>query len=248
MLKTTGILILLAALPLRADALGDLNAALGRLRGGETTQVSFEYQFWREIKEDGKPMVTQGVATARVEDGPQGLRMAWDRATLNQAEAELALEHRDPAKTAPITQILRNLTPLDVAEHMHGAEVLTRTLVGAKLLETRSEPYLGRPATLLKLQLEPVMHPNIRKSIKEVKAFASIWVGADGTPMAYKAEVNYRGSRFLISYHGTQKEEYHYQHKGGRLLVNWSQYEERTSGFGQSVATKKVYKLTPAPF
>ena len=31
------------------------------------------------------------------------------------------------------------------------------------------------------------------------------------------------------------------------LLVTWAQNEESTSGLGESMATKRVYRLTPNP-
>ena len=237
-------LLLLAALPLGADELGDLKATLNHLPGGEVARVAFEYHFWREIQENKSPLVTQGAVTAQVEDGPQGLRVTWDRATLAQAEAELQSEFLDPVKSAPISQILRSLTTLDIDEHMHGVEALARALTGARLLEAHPEAWHGKPATVLALHLEAVLNPTIRSAVKEVKALGWIWVDPQGIPLAFRSEINYKGRRFLISFQGTQKEERHFQRKGNRLLVTWAQNEERTSGFGQSMTTKRVYRIT----
>jgi hypothetical protein len=237
-------LLLLAALPLCADGLGDLRLALRKLPGVEPAKVAFDYQYWREIQESKHPVVTQGSVQAQVEDGPQGLRITWDRPTLALAEAELQVAFDDPTRPAPVSQIMRSLTALDIDEHMHGAQTLARDLTGARLLETRSEDWKGKPATVLVLQLEAVIHPNIRKAVKDVKATGWVWLSPDGTPLAFRTDVTYKGSRFLISFQGTQKEEIHYQRKGNRLLVTWAQNEERTSGFGDSMATKRVYRIT----
>jgi hypothetical protein len=237
-------LLLLATLPLCADGLGDLRAALGRLQGPDTAKVSFEYQFRRELQEGKGPSVTQGAVTAQVEDGPQGLRITWDRATLLQAEGELQGAFQDPLKPAPISQILRSLTSLDIDEHLHGAQTLLRDLTGAHLKETRPDAWQGKPAQLLVLDLEAVINPNIRPAVKEVKAQGLLWVGSDGSPLAFRSDVAYKGSRFLIAFHGIRKEELHYQRRGNRLLVTWAQSEERTSGFGESVGTKREYHIT----
>ena len=237
-------LVLLAALPLGAQELGDLRTTLSHLPSGEMARVAFDYHFWREIREGGQPLVTQGAVIAQVEDGPQGLRITWDRATLAQAEAELQGEYLEPTKPAPVSQIMRSLTALDVDEHLHGAESLARSLTGARILESRSEPWQGKPATLLTLHLEAVINPTIRSAVKEVQAVGWIWLDPQGFPLAFRSEVNYSGRRFLIKFQGTMKEDRHFQHRGNRLLVTWAQSEERTSGFGQSVTTKRVYRIT----
>ena len=238
------ILLLLIFLPLRADGLGDLRATLGRLKGTEPARVTFEYQFWRELKTGKVPEVTQGALTAQVEDGPQGLRVAWDRATQAQAEAELQAAFLDPLRLQPTAQILRSLTPLDIGVHLHAAQTLARQLTGAQLLATRTEAWAGKPATVLVLKLEADLNPNVRKAVKEVDGKGWVWLGADGTPLAFRTEVEYVGSRFLISFRGTQREEVHYATRGTRLLVTWAQNEERTSGFGESMATKRSYRIT----
>ena len=238
------VLLLLMCLPLRADGLGDLRATLGRLKGAEATKVALEYQFWRELKTGKLPEVTQGTVTAQVEDGPQGLRVTWEHATQEKAEAELQAGFLDPARVQPTAQILRSLTPLDIGVHLHGAQTLARELTGAQLLETRPEAWAGKPATVLVLKLEADLNPNLRKAIKEIKARGWVWLGPDGVPLAFRTEVDYTGSRFLIRFKGTQREEVHFAARGNRLQVTWAQNEERTSGFGESMATKRVYRLT----
>jgi hypothetical protein len=232
------------AVPSAADALGDLRATLGRLHGVEPVSATVDFQFWRQITESGKPAILQGGVLARAEDGPQGLRIGWDRSTLEQAEAEQRATALNSDIPAPTAQVMRSLTALDLAEHLHAGETLERLLLGATQQETRSEAWQGRPATLLVVRLAPVLSPaGLRSAVKEVTGQARIWLGPDGSPLAYAADVKYTGSRYWIRFQGFQKEEIHYLRTGNRLVAVWSQNEEHQSGLGQSMSTRRGFRI-----
>ena len=72
--------------------LADLKAALARLPGTEPVKGVLELRTTRQTVEDRKPVVTRGHSSARVEDGPQGLRMAFAREDLQKA-AEIGRAH-----------------------------------------------------------------------------------------------------------------------------------------------------------
>jgi hypothetical protein len=238
------LLLLLAFLPVRADGLGDLHAVLKRLQGTEPLRATVDYTFWRQTTEDGGPVTLQGSVTTRAEDGPQGLRIGWDHATLQAAEAEQRATSLTPSRLAPTAQIMKSLTALDVAEHLHEGETLDRLLLQATLVETRQDNWEGKPATLLVFHTVPVITPpSLRRAVKEIVAQAQLWIGADGVPLAYRSEVNYKGSRFLIRFQGLQKEEIHFLRSGNRLVGSWASNEERQSGLGQSMATKRSYRI-----
>ena len=238
------LLLLLAWLPLNADALADLHATLKRFQGSDPVRASLNYQFWRQTSEDGGPVVVQGKVDTRAEDGPQGLRLSWDRSTLQQAEAEQVASALDPANQAPTAQLMRSLTALDVGEHLNEGDSLERLLAQSTLLETRPEPWQGKPAQVLVLSLAPLLFPpSLRKAVKEIKAQARVWVAPDGTPLAYRSEVDYNGSRFMIHFQGTQKEEIHLLRTGNRLVGAWAQNEEKQTGLGQSMSTRRIYRI-----
>jgi hypothetical protein len=235
---------LLASLPLCADGLGDLRATLKRLQGTEPVKATVDYQFWRQTSEEGGPVTVQGTVATRAEDGPQGLRVNWDRATLQAAESELRASSLAPSRQAPTAQIMKSLTALDIAEHLHEGDTLDRMLLQATLLESRPDNWQGKPATLLVVRLVPLLTPpSLRLAVKEIDAKAQLWLGADGAPLAYRSEVDYKGSRFLIHFQGVQKEEIHFLRSGNRLVGTWAENEERQSGLGQSMATRRVYRI-----
>jgi hypothetical protein len=245
--KAIELVLLLAALPLCADGLGDLHATLTRLQGTDPVKAAVEYTFWRQTSEDGGPVTLQGGVTVRTEDGPQGLRIGWDRTTEQTAEAELRATALAPARQAPTAQIMKSLTAQDLAEHLHEGETLDRLLLQATLLETHPDTWAGKPATLLVFRTVPVITPpSLRRAVKEIIANARLWVGADGVPLAYRSDVTYKGSRFLIRFQGMQTEEIHFQRSGNRLVAVWANNEERQTGLGQSLDTRRSYRITLA--
>jgi hypothetical protein len=239
------VLLLLAGSCLRADGLGDLRLTLKRLQGSEPVKATLDYQFWRQVSEPGGPVTIQGGATTRAEDGPQGLRVTWERATLQAADAEQRASALAPFLETPTAQILRSLSALDIAEHLNEGQTLDRLLLQATLLETRQGAWLDKPATVLVVRIAPLLTPpSLRRAVKEVTARAEVWLGADGTPLAYHSDVSYKGSRYLIHFQGVQTEEIHFVRSGNRLVASWASNEERQSGLGQSLETRRVYRIS----
>ena len=238
------ILLTILALPLGANGLDDLRTALQKLAGGEPVKATLEHQFWRQTTDDKKPVVSQGRVTAQVEDGPQGLRVLWPRPALQQAVKELAAQEQDPERQAPTRTALRGVDPLEAAEALQQAEALLRDLGQATLQEERTEAWQGRPARLLLLKVEPRIPAGQKKYLKELKAEAKVWVGADGLPLAFASTVAYKGSRMFISFEGGQSQERHFAKVGGRLVAVRTTSEDRNAGFGASTLTKKTTTLT----
>src|SRR5664279_6214038 len=95
------ILVPFLALSLSANGLDDLRAALQKLPGFEPVKATLEHSFWRQITDDKKPTVSQGKISAQLEDGPQGLKVTWGKATLQQAGKEIAAQEREPELGKP---------------------------------------------------------------------------------------------------------------------------------------------------
>ncbi len=238
------ILLLSLALPLGASGLDDLRAALQKLQGTEPVKASLDHSFWRQTTEDKKPVVSQGRITAQLEDGPQGLKVAWGRGTLQQAAKELAAQEREPDRPAPTRLALRGVDPLEVAEALSHGEALLRDLAQAQLQEEKAEAWQGRPARLLVLKLTPKIPESQKKYLKELKVDAKVWVGADGVPLAFTSSVAYKGSRMFISFEGGNTQELQFSRIGNRLVATRVTTEDRNAGLGASTQTKKTTVLT----
>jgi len=238
------ILLLSLALPLAANGLDDLRSSLQKLQGGDPVKATLEHSFWRQVMDDKKPTVSQGKVTAQLEDGPQGLKVAWGRGTLQQAAKELAAQEREPDRPAPTRTALRNVDPLEVGESLSHAEALLRDLAQAQVQEEKADTWQGRPARLLVLKLTPKIPESQRKYLKELKVDAKVWIGADGVPLAFSSSVAYKGSRMFISFEGGNTQELQFTRIGNRLVATRTSSEDRSSGFGSSSQTKKTTTLT----
>lgn len=231
---------------LRADALADVKAQLARLTGGDAVKATLEVHTWQQTLEDKKPLVSQGRATAQVEDGPQGVRIGWSRGQLQQAQAEARAQALDPEKQVPTRSAMGALGPLGVSEYLNYAEALLRDFERGqvKLLEERAEPWNGRPARLLVLRMEPKLPESQRKYMKELKVDAKLWVGPDGLPLAYSTAVRFKGSRFFINFEGGNSEDLRFARSGNRLVAVHAVSENRNSGMGQSFQRKNTTQVT----
>ncbi|MCE1204983.1 MAG: hypothetical protein LWW79_10305 [Holophagaceae bacterium] len=238
------IFLLSLALPLGANGLDDLRSSLQKLQGSEPVKATLDHSFWRQTMDDKKPTVSQGKVTAQLEDGPQGLKVAWGRGTLQQAAKELAAQEREPDRPAPTRIALRNVDPLEVGESLNHAEALLRDLAQAQIQEEKTDTWQGKPARLLVLKLTPKIPESQRKYLKELKVEAKVWVGGDGVPLAFSSSVAYKGSRMFISFEGGNTQELQFSRVGNRLVATRTTSEDRSSGFGASSQTKKTTTLT----
>ena len=239
-------LLVVSCALLRADTFTDLKAQLGRLNGGDALKATFEVQYWQQVLEDKKPIVTQGKATAQVEDGPQGVRIGWSRGLLQQAQAESRAQSLDPDKPVPTRSAMDSLGAVGMSEYLSYAGPLLRELerAQAKVQEERQETWNGRPARLLVLKVEPRIPSTQRKYIKDLKVEARLWVGQDGLPLAYASSVAFKGSRFFVSFEGSSAEEIHFSRAGARLLAVRVTSENQNSGLGQQSQRKSTTTVT----
>ena len=238
------ILVPFLALSLSANGLDELRAALQKLPGFEPVKATLEHSFWRQIMDDKKPTVSQGKVVAQVEDGPQGLKVTWTKATLQQAGKELAAQEREPERSTPTRTALRNVDPLETSEALNHAEALLRDLAQAQVTEEKADTWQGHPARLLALKLTPRIPENQKKYLKELKVEGRVWIGPDGLPLAFSSSVAYKGSRMFISFEGGNTQEFQFAKVGNRLMVTRATSEDRNAGFGASQQTKKTTTIT----
>lgn len=233
------LLATLAAPALRADGLGDLKAALQRLPATQNVKTSIDYQFWNQSTEDKQPKVTQGRAQATGEDGPAGLRLAWSRATVDQAWKE-SLKKDDKGGTR---QAIQAMDAVKAAQLLNAGAELLRGLDGAQLAEDRPEAWQGHAARLLVLKLDNELSAEEKKHIKTYSHTRKLWLDVDGTPLAEEDAIDMKGSYLLISFEMHQKASRAFTRSGDRLVTTWEQKEEGGSGLGQSSQQKSVVNV-----
>lgn len=239
--------LFLAAGLLQADTLADLKGTLAHLNGQEPVKASVTYQFWSRQGDEKQPVVTEGKANAFVEEGPLGLKMSWSRALLQTAAQEAKAQAKDPEQRASTRRAIEGLKAVEVSDYLSGAEELLRTLEQGQLLEEKAEAWQGKPARLLRFKITPKLSKQNQKYVKELVATASVWVGADGLPLAAETQVRMKGRALMvISFEQDQKETFQFTRIGNRLVVTHHAKENSGSGGGEQGQTKTVVTLTPS--
>lgn len=225
---------LFASLMLRADGLADMKATLSHLSAGAPLKGTFELKTWNRDGKGKEMEERSGQASAWVEDGPQGLRLAWGREVFQKLEAEAQAQQKNPDAKMPLTQAFKRLDPKEIAEQVNAAGRLLRELEEAKFLEEKSEPWQGQPARLLRFVFtKEKLKGKDAKRIKEFDGWAKVWVGPDGTPLAFQRSLTFKGSVFLISFHGSEEENGTFTRSGDRLWI--SRAETKTAGGGMGM-------------
>ncbi len=237
----------LALLPLQADGLSDLKARLTQLQGQDPVKGHMGRDLWQQDR-DGKetPKVVQGSFQVYVEAGPQGLQMQVGQNLLAQARREQEAAVKDPEKDSSTTRVLKGINPVDLAEGLSAADGLLRDLAQCTLLEEKADTFDGQPARLLVLKPEPKLNAQAKKALKSLTATLKVWVGPDGTPLATEEAVDFKASRFLISFEGSTRKKHRYRRLGNRLVSLLVEEESSNSGFGNVQQKKVVTRFQPA--
>jgi hypothetical protein len=237
--------LLAAASLLRADALTDLRGTLAHLDGHAPVKARVNYEFWNRQGDDKHPVITQGQASALVEEGPQGLRLSWSPDLLQAAGREAQAHALDPEVKTPTRDAIEGMKALTVDDALDGASHLLRTLENAQLVSVQTGAWQGQPARVLQLKLAPRLSQQDRKYVKDFQATAQVWVGADGTPLAAETETNLKGRAFLvISFQQQEHERFRFVRSGNRLIVIHHADESTGSGGGEHGQQKTVVDLT----
>ncbi len=232
-------LLTLALLPLRADGLSDLKASLQRLKGRSPMAAQAEVHTWsRDGKKGAEPL--QGSATVRLEDGPQGLKLGWSQAQLERLARSKGKQAKDGEGAA-----MKALGMEEALRLVRAADELLGDLKEATLVGESAEPWEGRPARKLVLNLSLGMDKEDRDVFKEAKSRATLWISEEGVPLAMTHQVDLKGRVLLISFEVHQAAQRRFLVHQGRLLLVHEDRTESGSGMGQKGEGRTILKLTP---
>jgi hypothetical protein len=136
----------------------------------------------------------------------------------------------------------------ELQEYLNAAGSLLRLLDQAQLLGATAAEWQGAPVRLLKFKLTPTLREKDKKYIKQLDATASLWIGADGLPVAAETRVYVKGRAFLvISFESDEREQFQFARAGDRLVTLRHVRDARGSGGGESHAqqTTATLQITP---
>ena len=238
----------LAAAPLaHADGLADLKAALARLQAQTPLKATLEIHT-TERQGDGADAIEKlGQASVGLEDGARGLQVLYAKDTLARMDAESRQLARDPKAKTPTVWALGKLDSGDIVPMASATASLLRGLDENVFKAEKPDTWNGKPARLLTFSVPIEKLPEQqRKYVKEFDAVVSIWIGADGTPLASATHTTVRGRAFVVvSFEAVSEDSHTYAVAGDRLVTLRSEEHTSSKGAGESGEERVVKTLQP---
>lgn len=246
MRRLAALLPLLLTIPLRADTVADMRAAISQLRATKPIHASIDVQ--RSRKNEGRFANQQftGSASLEVFEDEAGLRVTFPRALLDRADRESREHTADPRKTTPTRGAINDTEATEIADAVNFAGPFLRLLATAtKVSETRGVRE-GRPVRILVLKLTPRLPPEATSifSLKFTEDKMTVWLGDDNVPIA--AERFQRGTAGFMFIKGqmTNRSTWTFGRHADRLVVLRDDSSYAGSGFGQKGEGRSVQVVT----
>lgn len=241
------IVFALAAPAARADGLSDLKAALARLQAQTPLKATLDVKSTEKRGEGADAVEKQGQGSVGLEDGARGLQVLYAKDTLARMDAESRLLTHDPKAKTPTVWAVGKLDSGDVLPMASAAPGLARSLEEAVFKTEKADTWGGKPARLLTFTVPVSAVPEQqRKYVKQFDATLSIWIGADGTPLASAAVTNVKGRAFVVvSFEALDESNCTYGVAGDRLMTLRSENHSSSSGAGERGEQRVVKTLQP---
>jgi hypothetical protein len=218
-----------------ADGLQDLKAALGRLQGQTPLKAVVEAKTWNRQGEGKDVEETHGAASVSVEEGARGLQVLYSKEMLAKLEAEERLKEKDSKAKTPTLSALNEVNSSALRPMISAAASLTRSMEKAIYKSEKLDSFNGKPARLLNFELSmDKLSEKDRKYMKKFDGNLTIWIAADGTPLASRVTQAISGRAFVvISFEMKNEEEWIYSTLGDRLVALKKESKNSGSGMGE---------------
>ncbi len=238
--------IVLLAVPLYADSLADMRAAVAQLRATKPIHVSMDVQ--RSRMNEGRFANSQFTGSASLDalEDESGLHLTFSRAILERAERESRERTSDPRKTTPTRNAIDEMQTTDVADAVDFARPFLRLIETAvKVSESRGVRE-GRPVRIIVLKLTRKLPPEAASifSVKFTEDQMTVWLGDDNIPVA--AERIQRGTAGFMFIKGSMMNRsfWNFARYADRLVVLRSDISYAGSGFGQKGEGRSAQVVT----
>jgi len=238
---------LLAAPLAHADGLADLKGALARLQAQTPLKATLEVKTFDRHGDGGDAIDKQGEASIGVEDGARGLQVLYGRDTLARMDSEQRQLVRDPKAKTPTVWALGKLDSSEIVPMTSAASALLRRVEEAQFKGERPDTWNGRAARLLNFSI-PVdkLPPEQRKYVKAFDGTLSVWIAADGTPLASETHVTVKGRAFIVvSFDAVDDWSETYAVLGDRLVALRAENRSSSNGAGEHGEQRVLKTLQP---
>ena len=237
-----------AAAPLaHADGLSDLKAALARLQAQTPLKATLDVKTTQRQGEGADLVEKQGQASIVLEDGSRGLQVLYARDTLVRMDAESRQLARDPKAKTPTVLALGKLDSGEIVPMASATGSLLRGLEENVFKAEKADTWNGKPARLLTFSVPVEKLPEQqRKYVKQFESTVSIWIAADGTPLASETHTSVKGRAFVVvSFEALDDRSCTYAVVGDRLMTLRSETHTSSTGAGERGEERVVKTLSP---
>ena len=214
-------------------------------------KASVQAHDWRRT---GGAQGREGDARARSRSAWSG-RAAWpcSRSTshelLARADAESRAAVKDKTARKPLSQALGQLDFNELRALSSAAPALQREIEDARFTGETADAWAGKPAR--KLQFESSvdsLSEDDRKYVRDYKLQLSVWIGADGTPLASRRHLEVSGRAFVvISFEHHSDDQRSYAVAGDRMVALTEKEEGSSKGAGETQAYRIERSLQVLP-
>lgn len=239
-------LLLLLALPLAADPLGDVRAAVEKLTAREPIKATYEYQ--RSVVNEGRfgDDKFSGKATVELEGSEGGYHIVFPRPLLDQVERERVARGKNPSQQTPTANALREIEPVETADALDFGPTLLRLLDAAKLVSDAQGTWAGKPARVLVIRVPDRLDKDDASKTKVAENKLTLWLAPDMVPLAAEHLFNAKFSFLIFKGEMKQKKSWHLARVADRLVRMRFESTQNSSGMGQKgnevvVATLRVH-------
>jgi len=233
----------LASQAAHADGQSDLKTALQRLQSTTPLKATLETKIWHRNGEGKDVIETNGQASVAIDDGVRGMQLSYGPEILARMDAESLAVARNPNAKTPTLTAAREFSPNELRPMIYAAGTLSRMLERATFKAEKQDSYQGKPARLLSYELgAETLSERDRKYVKDFEGKLSVWIGADGTPLASRMTQNVHGRAFVVVSFDAKAEEQNVYGVAGERLVTLRQESNNSSGGMGERGEQKVVK------
>ena len=243
------VLLACACSSAHADGLADLRASLARLQGTTPLKASVDAHDWRRTGDGKDAQEHQGSVTIVLEDGPRGLQPLYGRDLLARSDAELRTAVKDKKAGKPIEQTLGQLGIAELRLLASAAPALSREIDEAVFKNEAPDTLDGKAVRRLVFEtgIDSVSDSN-RKYVREFKSVLTVWIAADGTPVASNRHLDVSGRAFVvITFEQHDDQSRSFAVVGDRLVAvrDDEKGSAKGAGEGQDYRTERRVQLLP---
>jgi hypothetical protein len=240
------LLALALTIPVAADPIADVRAALTRLAARDSIRATYELQ--RSVVSEGKFDNDKFSGKAVVELQGEGgeFRVVLPRPLLEQVDREQQANTINVEQDSPTVSALGQIDPVDTSNAIDFAPVLLRMLHGAKLVSDAQATFQGKPARAMVLRLADRVKKEDSGRFKVLENRLTLWLGPDLVPLGAEHLFTGKFSVLILRGESKQKKSWYFAQVGDRLVRTRHESSRSGSGMGQKsnetlVATLRVH-------